>query len=103
VRRTSRKSPAHWRGSNQQRLTPGEARLLEAFVTNWGRVISHTEIVLLTKGFEVAEIEAPEILRHLISRLRKKIKPFGLANKWISSVRGIGYVFDADIHERSRK
>jgi len=90
-----------WRGSTQQRLTPIEARLLEAFVSNWGRVISHTEIVLLAQGFEVAELEAPEILRPLISRLRKKLKAFGLANKWISSVRGIGYVFDADIPERS--
>jgi DNA-binding response OmpR family regulator len=85
-----------WRGSNKERLTPTEGRLLEVFVTNWGRVLSHSELVFFVQGYEVAEWEAPEVLRPLISRLRRKLGIFPNGEKWISSVRGTGYVFDAE-------
>lgn len=85
-----------WRGSNKERLTPTEGRLLEVFVTNWGRVLSHGELVFFVQGYEVAEWEAPEVLRPLISRLRRKLGVFPNGEKWISSVRGTGYVFDAE-------
>ncbi|MBC8554326.1 MAG: response regulator transcription factor [Candidatus Brocadiales bacterium] len=86
-----------WRGAEKERLTPTEAQLLEIFVTNWGRVLSNEELAFLIQGFEVSGDEAPEILRPLISRLRRKLDSFPEGKKWISSVRGVGYVFDADM------
>ena len=86
-----------WRGAEKERLTPTEAQLLEIFVTNWGRVLSHEELAFLIQGFEVSGDEAPEILRPLISRLRRKLDSFPEGKKWITSVRGVGYVFDADM------
>ena len=88
-----------WRGSSRERLTPTEGKLLEIFVTNWGRVMSHSNLVFLVQGYEVPEWEAPEVLRPLISRLRRKLSSFPKGEKWISSVRGIGYVFDAEVPE----
>lgn len=85
-----------WRGTNKERLTPTEGKLLEVFVSNWGRVLSHGELVFLVQGYEVSEWEAPEVLRPLISRLRRKLGVFPNGEKWISSVRGTGYVFDAE-------
>ena len=86
-----------WRGAVKERLTPTEAQLLEIFVTNWGRVMLHGELVFLLQGFEVSDDEAPEILRPLISRLRGKLDSFPQGAKWITSVRGVGYVFDVDV------
>jgi DNA-binding response OmpR family regulator len=86
-----------WRGSDKIRLTPTEGRLLSVFVENWGRVLSHGELVFLVQGYEVAEWEAPEVLRPLISRLRKKLAIFPQGEDWIASVRGTGYVFEADM------
>jgi len=88
-----------WRGPVKERLTPTEGKLLEIFVTNWGRVMSHGNLVFLVQGYEVPEWEAPEVLRPLISRLRRKLSSFPKGEKWISSVRGIGYVFDAALPE----
>ncbi len=88
-----------WRGPTRERLTPTEGKLLEIFVTNWGRVLSHGDLVFLVQGYEVPEWEAPEVLRPLISRLRRKLSSFPRGEKWISSVRGIGYVFDAEVPE----
>lgn len=86
-----------WRGAEKERLTPTEGQLLEIFVTNWGRVMSHGELVFLLQGYEVDDDEAPEILRPLISRLRKKLGSFPGGKRWITNVRGVGYVFDADM------
>ena len=88
-----------WRGSSKERLTPTEGKLLEIFVTNWGRVMPHGDLVFLVQGYEVPEWEAPEVLRPLISRLRRKLSSFPRGEKWITSVRGIGYVFDAEVPE----
>jgi len=85
-----------WRGTDREKLTPTENKLLEIFVENWGRVIKHTELVFMLQGYEINEIEAPEILRPLVSRLRKKLASFPQGKNWISSVRGVGYVFDAN-------
>lgn len=83
-----------WRGAEKERLTPTEAQLLKIFVTNWGRVIPHLELVFL---LEVSDAEAPEILRPLVSQLRRKLDTFPQGAKWITSVRGVGYVFDVDV------
>ena len=83
-----------WRGNERVNLTPTESNLLGIFLDNRGRVLSHEELVLLVQGIQVEEEEAPEILRPMVSRLRKKVAVFPGTEHWISNVRGIGYAFD---------
>lgn len=83
-----------WRGNERVSLTPTESNLLGIFLENRGRVLSHEELVLLVQGIQVDEDEAPEILRPMISRLRKKLVSFPGTDHWISNVRGTGYTFD---------
>lgn len=85
-----------WRGSQHVRLTPAESKLMEIFIRSWGTVISHTDLVFLLQGYEIDPESAPEILRPLISRLRRKLNTFPNGARWIASVRGRGYVFDAE-------
>ncbi len=83
-----------WRGADRVRLTPTESKLLSIFLENRGRVMNHQEIVFLVQGFEISEWEAPEVLRPMISRLRKKLALFPGVEEWVSNVRGTGYLFD---------
>jgi OmpR family response regulator RpaB len=83
-----------WRGNERVSLTPTESNLLGIFLDNRARVLSHEELVLLVQGIQVDEVEAPEILRPMISRLRKKLAVFPNTENWIGNVRGIGYAFD---------
>ena len=83
-----------WRGADRGRLTPTESKLLSIFLENRGRVMNHQEIVFLVQGFEILEWEAPEVLRPMISRLRKKLALFPGVEEWVSNVRGTGYLFD---------
>ncbi len=83
-----------WRGADRVRLTPTEGKLLSIFLENRGRVMNHQEIVFLVQGFEILEWEAPEVLRPMISRLRKKLALFPGVEEWVSNVRGTGYLFD---------
>ena len=83
-----------WRGSERVHLTPTESRLLGTFLENRGRVLSHQELVFMIQGVEVPEDEAPEVLRPMVSRLRKKMARFPGVEAWVSNVRGTGYLFD---------
>lgn len=83
-----------WRGAERTQLTPTESKLLSIFLENRGRVMSHQEIVFLVQGYEISEEEAPEVLRPMISRLRKKMALFSGVEEWVSNVRGTGYLFD---------
>jgi DNA-binding response OmpR family regulator len=83
-----------WRGNERVNLTPTESNLLGNFLENKGRVMTHVELVLLVQGIQVDEDEAPEILRPMVSRLRKKLSAFPGTDNWISNVRGTGYSFD---------
>ena len=84
-----------WRGNTRSHLTPTEGKLFSVFLENRGRVMTHEEIVFLVQGYETTEWEAPEVLRPMISRLRKKLGVFPGMEEWVSNVRGTGYVFDA--------
>ncbi|MBS1249005.1 MAG: Response regulator MprA [Chloroflexi bacterium] len=86
-----------WRGSTRSHLTPTESKLLGAFLENRARVMTHEEIVFLVQGYETSEWEAPEVLRPMISRLRKKLAVFPGMEEWVSNVRGTGYVFDPNV------
>jgi len=83
-----------WRGNDRVNLTPTESTLLSIFIENRGRVLGHQELVFLVQGIQVSEGEAPEILRPMVSRLRKKLAVFPGLDIWISNVRGTGYLFD---------
>jgi DNA-binding response OmpR family regulator len=83
-----------WHNNEKIGLTPTEGRLIKVLVENRGRVLSHKELVFLVQGYETSEWEAPEVLRPLISRLRRKLSAFPGGEKWIANVRGTGYVFE---------
>jgi DNA-binding response OmpR family regulator len=81
-------------GDKKVILTPTEGKLLKVLLENRKRVFSHRELVLLVQGYETSDWEAPEVLRPLISRLRRKLSVFPQGDKWIANVRGTGYVFE---------
>jgi len=81
-------------GEKQVILTPTEGKLLKVLLENRKRVFTHRELVLLVQGYETSDWEAPEVLRPLISRLRRKLSVFPQGDKWITNVRGTGYVFE---------
>jgi len=75
-------------------LTPTEGKLMQVLLENRGRVLSHKDLVFLVQGYQTTDWEAPEIMRPLVSRLRRKISQFEGGEEWIVNVRGTGYVFD---------
>jgi DNA-binding response OmpR family regulator len=83
-----------WRGSDKVILTPTEGKLMKVMYENRGRVMSHRELVFLVQGYEISDWEAPEVLRPLVSRLRRKLTVFPNGKNWIMNVRGTGYVFE---------
>ena len=83
-----------WRGTERVALTPTEGKLLRVLLENKGRVMTHRDLVFLVQGYEITDWEAPEVLRPLVSRLRRKLSTFPDGDKWIANVRGTGYVFD---------
>ena len=83
-----------WKGGLQVNLTPTESNLLSVFLENRERVLSHVELVALLQGVTVEVDEAPEILRPMVSRLRKKLAEFPGTEKWVKNIRGTGYLFD---------
>jgi DNA-binding response OmpR family regulator len=83
-----------WQGETRVTLTPTEGKLMRVLLENRGRVLSHRELVLLVQGYKTTDWEAPEILRPLVSRLRRKLARFPSGKRWISNIRGTGYVFD---------
>jgi len=83
-----------WRGNQKISLTPTEGKLMKVLLENRGRVLTHRELVFLVQGYEASEREAPEVLRPIISRLRRKLAAFSGGENWIVNVRGSGYVFE---------
>jgi OmpR family response regulator RpaB len=83
-----------WRGNQRVSLTPTEGKLMKVLLENRGRVLTHRELVFLVQGYETNDWEAPEVLRPLISRLRRKMEVFPSGGDWIVNVRGTGYVLE---------
>lgn len=79
---------------NKIQLTPTEGKLMQVLLENRGRVLSHKDLVFLVQGYQTTDWEAPEIMRPLVSRLRRKLSQFDDGGGWIINVRGTGYVFD---------
>ena len=76
------------------RLTPTEAKLLIVFLENQSQVLSHRKLVGLVQGYDIKAWEAAEVLRPLISRLRRKLAQFPGGKDWIINIRGTGYLFE---------
>ena len=83
-----------WQNEKNVSLTPTEGKLMKVLLENRGRVMSHRELVMQVQGYQTTDWEAPEIMRPLVSRLRRKLAQFAGGDEWISNVRGTGYVFD---------
>jgi DNA-binding response OmpR family regulator len=83
-----------WRGDQRVSLTPTEGKLLQVLLENRNRVMAHRELVQLVQGYDISDWEAPEVLRPLVSRLRRKLSTFSGSEEWIANVRGTGYVFE---------
>ena len=79
-----------------EHLTPAEGRLMRILMENEGKVFSHRELVLLVQGYDTSQREAPEILRPLVSRLRHKLEQFPILSERVVSIRGTGYLYEAD-------
>jgi DNA-binding response OmpR family regulator len=79
-------------------LTGSEARLLQIFFENPGRVLGHAEIVRILYGYAAGESRAAGVTRPLISRLRRKLEPVPGGKTWIQSVRGVGYIYEPAKH-----
>ena len=75
-------------------LTPTEGKLIKVFLDHPGHVFNHRELVMLVQGYDTKDWEAPEVLRPLISRLRRKLSRLPEGDQWITSIRGTGYVFE---------
>ena len=76
------------------KLTPTEGKLMRIFLQNPRQVFSHRELVLQVQGYNTTDWEAPEVLRPLVSRLRRKLAALPGGQSWIASIRGTGYVFE---------
>jgi DNA-binding response OmpR family regulator len=65
-------------------------------LNNQKKVFTHRELVSMVQGYETSDWEAPEVLRPMVSRLRRKLAVFPGGENWIVNVRGTGYVFDGE-------
>jgi two-component system, OmpR family, response regulator len=78
-------------------LTTAEFNLLEMFVARPARVMSRDNIMDLLKGHDWSPLDRS--IDTLVARLRKKIEREPDHPKLIKTVRGIGYVFAADVQK----
>jgi DNA-binding response OmpR family regulator len=77
-------------------LTETEMRLLELFLKQPGRVLSRDEISHMLRGHEWSPLD--RLIDGHVSRLRRKIDSPGKEEpSLIKSVRGVGYVFAAEV------
>lgn len=73
-------------------LTPAEFGLLSHLVENAHRVVPPKELIRATQGYEADyQLEAREIIKWYIHRLRAKIEPDPARPRYILNVRGVGY------------
>jgi DNA-binding response OmpR family regulator len=76
-------------------MTSGEIRLLRTFLQNPKRVLSRDRLMDLLHGTKWAPQD--RVIDTQVARLRRKIERDPRSPKVIKTVRGIGYLFAADI------
>ena len=77
--------------SKEVKLTPTEYSLLQEFVLNAGKVLTHTH--LLNKVWGPEYREDTQYLHVFVRRLRAKLEPDPTNPKYIATVPGVGYQF----------
>ncbi len=89
-------APAHSvsAGGRAVTLTPTELQLLRLLMQRPGVVLSPAQIVRAVQGYESEGIEAAEIVRPIISRLRRKLADLPGAANCLATVKGAGYRFE---------
>jgi two-component system, OmpR family, response regulator len=80
-----------------QELTTAEFNMLVMFVKRPSRVLSRDNIMDLLKGHDWSPFDRS--IDSLIVRVRKKIEANPETPKLIKTVRGVGYVFAADVRK----
>jgi len=78
---------------NEVRLTPTEYSLLQELVLNAGKVLTYSHLLHRVWGPEYGQER--EYLRVFIGRLRAKLKPDPANARYITTVPGVGYRFQA--------
>lgn len=78
-----------------QDLTTAEFNMLEMFVKRPARVLSRDNIMDLLKGHEWSPFDRS--IDALVVRVRRKIEPEPDAPRLVKTVRGVGYVFAAEV------
>jgi len=73
------------------KLTPTEYRLLQEFVLNAGKVLTHTHLLNKVWGLEYRNER--EYLHVFVRRLRSKLEPDMADPRYIVTVSGVGYQF----------
>jgi DNA-binding response OmpR family regulator len=81
-------------GKEPCRLTQLEFRLLYTLMTNRGQVIPLEVLVERTWGYTGEGNQ--ELVRGLVSRLRRKIEPSHDETRFIETIPGVGYRFTMD-------
>ncbi len=81
------------RGGRAVELTALEFKMMEAFIRNRGRVLSRERLLDLVWGRGTSVVE--RVVDNHVVTLRRKIEPDHALPRYIVSVRGLGYRFDA--------
>ena len=89
----------HWvqMGDQKLELTPSEFTLIVHLLRNDDRVITPEELVEVVRGYQPDDvIEARQIIKWYIHRLRQKVEQDSSHPKFILNVRGVGYRIKPD-------
>jgi DNA-binding response OmpR family regulator len=73
-------------------LTPTEFRMLLCLAEHAGSMLSYSQLVRFTQGYDVGELEASELIKPHIHHLRQKLEADSSAPRYILNVRGKGYL-----------
>ena len=84
-----------WKGEKKLELTPREFKILRLFVENPGKVVSRNELLDKVWGYDV--FPTTRTVDNHIVHLRKAVEDVPADPKIITSVRGVGYKFNAEV------
>ncbi len=85
-------------GGDEIALTTGEFNLLVAFAERPGRVLDRDTLMDLAKGRQWEALDRS--IDSQVARLRRKIEPDPKNPTLIRSIRGVGYLFAAEVTRR---
>ncbi|MBI3363122.1 MAG: response regulator transcription factor [Chloroflexi bacterium] len=83
-------------------LTPTELKLMACLMRQPGAVVKHAQIVREVHGYPASSYEAAEIVRPVVSRLRRKLAEVPGAEACVVTVKGTGYRFVGKAKDNDR-